>query len=360
MNVLIYENYDFGIHGNQRYLMLLLSGARRLFGDSLRITLVVPSEGVFYQAARKYGEVVALNKGNLFARSLRLWRMLRIHKPDIVLCNNEASLLTILPAAMLLRAKVIWQIKNLNRSDWSDLLGFLASKRVLSISRQSVDVKNSHITRLFKKKIFVQRIGTRLDDFTALPLPIFKDNSLHVLALIFISADKGADTLIKALEVLDGRDVCAHLKVAGITPSGEEQFESSLKGMAQKFRHIKVEWLGWQEDVLSLIAWSHILVHPSRKDGVPRSIIEAMASARPVIASGIGGIPESIADGKEGFLIRPGDFRALADRLELLANDRGAMLKLGMAGRERAQEEYDIDRHIKQLKTHFEKVAGCG
>lgn len=337
--------------------MLLLDRARRLYGEDLDITLAVPSEGVFYQASKGLGNVFALNEKTVILRSFSLWNKLRGLRPDVVLCNNEASFLTVLPAALALRLKMIWQIKNLRRSNWSDFLCFLFAARILAIARQAVKVKNPYLIRRFRRKIFIQPIGTRLEDFLELPAVSLEQDGVRLLALIVISRDKGADTLVEALEKLDARDMCARLRVAGITPSGCEQLERDLKERTASLKHIKVEWLGWHDDVLSLLDWCQVLVHPSRTDGVPRSMIEAMASGRPVIASRIGGIPESITDGQEGFLIPAGDADALADRIERLAGDADMRARMGRAGKARARAEFDIDRHIARLKEHLEAVA---
>lgn len=357
MKVFIYEHYDYAIHGNQRYLMLLLDRTKHLYGEDFDVTLFVPSNGVFYHASKDLGRVFALNKSSNIFRCFLLWKKLRRLRPDAIICNNEASFLMVLPAAVSLHLKMIWQVKNLHRSNWSDALCFYFSDRVLAIARKVIEVKNPHLVRRFRGKVFIQPIGANLEDFLALPVRPSEQSELHLLALIFISRDKGVDILVEALEELDLKRIRAHVKIAGITPSGCEQLEETLRTRTARLRHIKVEWMGWRDDVLALMQWCDVLVHPSRTDGVPRSIVEAMASGRAIIATNVGGIPESLTDGREGFVVSSGDSEALADRIERLAGDPDLRIEMGLAGRARARTEFNIDCHIARLKKHLEAIT---
>ena len=92
MRVLIYEEYDAALHGNQRYICLLL---RFLPGPMDQVDLVVPHEGPLFEHASKLSSVATLEAATWRRRVSMLGRVIGRRKPDVVLCNNERSLLTV-------------------------------------------------------------------------------------------------------------------------------------------------------------------------------------------------------------------------------------------------------------------------
>jgi glycosyltransferase involved in cell wall biosynthesis len=94
--------------------------------------------------------------------------------------------------------------------------------------------------------------------------------------------------------------------------------------------------------------------HPSRADTAPFSVLEAMASGLPVVATSVGGIPEQVADGRTGYLAAPGDSEAMAARLSELMTHPEKAAAMGKHGRERAAELYDFDR----MTEDFIKLIG--
>ncbi len=104
-----------------------------------------------------------------------------------------------------------------------------------------------------------------------------------------------------------------------------------------------VRLLGEREDVATLLAQSDVFVLASRSEGLPLSILEAMAAGLPVVASRVGGVPELVVDGETGLLVRPGDPEQLAAALGRLLADELLRRRLGEAGRARAREHFDLD-----------------
>jgi len=78
-------------------------------------------------------------------------------------------------------------------------------------------------------------------------------------------------------------------------------------------------------------------------------IAEAMACEKPVVATGVGGIPELVDDGKTGFVVPPRDPAVMAEKFILLAQDRALRLRLGLAGRQRAAALFDVRKNVDQL-----------
>jgi glycosyltransferase involved in cell wall biosynthesis len=91
-------------------------------------------------------------------------------------------------------------------------------------------------------------------------------------------------------------------------------------------------------------------------EATPYVILEAMAAARPVVASGIFGIPEQVEDGVTGILIRPGDEISLAGAILRLANDPEMMHRLGEAGRRRYEERFTSRISVEKTEGVYEEI----
>lgn len=107
------------------------------------------------------------------------------------------------------------------------------------------------------------------------------------------------------------------------------------------------------------LAWmgvADVVIQPSHDEGLPMSVLEAMALARPVVASKAGGIPEAVADGLTGVLIDDGDAVALADNVERLLRDEGLARNLGQAAERRVLEEYDAPRIAARWLDAYRRV----
>jgi glycosyltransferase involved in cell wall biosynthesis len=100
------------------------------------------------------------------------------------------------------------------------------------------------------------------------------------------------------------------------------------------------------DELQRLYARAAVVVLPSHREGLPVSIVEAMAHGRPVVASAVGGIPELVRDGETGFLVPPGDVQALRGALERLLADPVLRRRMGRAARRRAAELCAHDRVV--------------
>jgi len=105
-----------------------------------------------------------------------------------------------------------------------------------------------------------------------------------------------------------------------------------------------VVFTGMRTDVPRLVAALDVFIMPSRWEGLPIALLEAMASSKPVLCTRVGGIPDVVHEGDNGLLIEPGDAPALQARLEWLLDDAAARQRLGQRARETVIERFDITR----------------
>lgn len=159
---------------------------------------------------------------------------------------------------------------------------------------------------------------------------------------------KGQLALVAALAQVANKDV--HLTLIG---DGEMrgQIEASIAKHKLKDR---ITLTGWVDEarVQSEITTAHALIMPSFAEGLPMVVMEAMAAARPVIATYIAGTPELVKDGETGWLVPAGDVQALAQAIDAFATTPLIKLsKMGKAGRARVFECHDASQEAAKLAT---------
>jgi len=149
-------------------------------------------------------------------------------------------------------------------------------------------------------------------------------------------------TLLRAAAALRARGRQVNVLVAGDGPRRAELADFvRAEGLIPQVR-----LLGHRADTERLLAAVDVFVLPSLSEGMSNTILEAMAAARPVVATRVGGNPQLIKDGCSGLLFAPGDVQALADRLERLQDQPGDREALGLAARRRAEAEFSLPRMI--------------
>jgi len=115
-----------------------------------------------------------------------------------------------------------------------------------------------------------------------------------------------------------------------------------------------IRWLGWLDDPRPLFARMYLLALSSRWEGMPNVVLEAMAAARPVVASAVGGVPELVADGVTGYVVPPGDPRALAERITTLLEDAERRRAMGQAAQDRVLRHFTLERMVRRHEALYD------
>ena len=110
-------------------------------------------------------------------------------------------------------------------------------------------------------------------------------------------------------------------------------------------------------EIPRLVGIRDFLVHLSRREGLPRALPQALAAARPVVAYDCDGASEVCLENETGFLVSPGDFTALTDRLTRLASDPALRERLGRRGQEFVRERFGVERMVDDLYVVYRKLA---
>ena len=115
-------------------------------------------------------------------------------------------------------------------------------------------------------------------------------------------------------------------------------------------------FIGYQRDVAPYYSLFDALLLPSANEGTPVVAIEALASRRPVVATRVGGVPDVVSDGVDGYLVGVGDVTAMAGRLAALAADPAARAAMGEAGRESVVSRYRVERMLDEVDALYREL----
>ena len=181
---------------------------------------------------------------------------------------------------------------------------------------------------------------------------------LRLVSIGRLVEQKGQMVLVEAMARLAGTRPELRLTLLGDGPMRPDL----ERAVAEAGLGEVVTLAGWADEpgVRAALAESHALVMPSFAEGLPMVVMEAMAAARPVVATAVAGIPELVLPGRTGWLVAAGDPEALAGAIaELAATPEEGRLRMGAEGRARALERHDIDASAARLEALIEAAGAA-
>jgi sugar transferase (PEP-CTERM/EpsH1 system associated) len=159
-------------------------------------------------------------------------------------------------------------------------------------------------------------------------------------------------TLLKAAALLAGKGIDVRVLLVGQGPEREK-----LEHLAAEPLRGKVCFAGDSGRVPEMLNAMDVFVLPSLNEGMSNTLLEAMASGLPVLATNVGGNPEIVQDNADGCLFKPGDVHWLADKLKQLAGDPGLAHQLGTAARNRAMNSFSLSRMLDAYRRFYLDLA---
>jgi len=184
----------------------------------------------------------------------------------------------------------------------------------------------------------------------------FNAEDLLILYVGRLYSRKGLPTLISAIPPVVRKARNVRFLISGKGLLGEEK---RLKGYVEKFKVTQnVVFLGYYPDekLPSLYKAADIFVFPSIYENMPFAMLEALATGLPIVTTRVGGIPEVIDDGKNGFLINPYDSRELANKIIYLIENPKTASEMGLLGRRTVEEKCNWDNIVKQVLEVYNEV----
>lgn len=226
---------------------------------------------------------------------------------------------------------------------------FSAAAKVVALSEEWRDYFVENVCEA--EKVVVLHNAVRLPERPCKPC-----SHQDVLFLGRLDARKSPDVLLRASKCMLEAHSEAKLVFGGDGyPERYERLACEL-GIADR-----CEFLGWisGEEKEGLFERAAIYCLPSKNEGLPMSVLEAMAHGIPVVATPVGGIPQVVQDGVDGFLVGVDDVEALTAALISLEEDPGLRAEMGAAARRKIEREFGIDTAVKRLVAIYDSCLGA-
>jgi glycosyltransferase involved in cell wall biosynthesis len=362
---------SFGVGGTERQLVELLRGLDqrrwrprlicfRKTGailDDIRALGIEPTELELRSSLLRPHTALAIAR-------LAAWR--RAQRPALIHCHDLYSVLLGVPAAKLIGVPVLASRRDLGH-------------HVTRLQRPMVRLALRHATMVLAN---AATVASQLEYEEGVPAPqlAIVPNGLDLAAF-----DRAARELAAPVELGDGGPPTV-LNVARMTypvkghddllravalvrreaPAlrvflvGDGPREAELRRLSTELGlDDVVRFLGRRDDVPALLARADIVCHPSRMEGLPNAVMEAMAAARPIVATAVGGTPELIQDGVHGLLAPPESPEALARGILTLLADPARGARMGRAARARIETSFGLEALVERVSRLYERVTAC-
>ena len=274
---------------------------------------------------------IALLKDTFFVLSGKVFYsnvVLHVHAPnfDKLYCKQSPILQSYIRRVMK-RADIVIALS----SEWKKRIAQIIPNNQIFILRNCIDVNNipPHIFSLEAKGLFLGSVGLR----------------------------KGAFDLIEAIGRIKLKGISLKVWIVGYEArEGDLQRARSMQEELQLGDYVKILGTVYGEKKKNLLSKANFFVLPSYNEGLPMAILEAMAAGMAIISTSVGGIPEIVKDGYNGFIVNPGDVNALTEKLSILAGDLELLNIMGHRNREIAERELDVIQYVEKLVTLYDAL----
>jgi glycosyltransferase involved in cell wall biosynthesis len=308
-----------------------------------------------------------------------IWRIRRFlleRRIDVVICHNSLAGQVGRMGAWLARTPhVVYFAHGLACGPaQSPLLWRLRyyAERVLAPFTTGIVIMNDYDERISKTghlvgdphRVFrIPGMGVDLRKFSTDPAPHIRDKVARelglgpeqriVLCVARLIPEKGVVELLLAAE-----QVCRDRKDVVFLLAGTGPLFDRLNALVRDHQlEGSFRVLGWRNDIDDLMKCADILALPSYyMEGLPVSILEAMACGKPVVATHHKGCEDAVVDGETGFLVPVKEIGPLADRFTALLDDSGLCARMGRAGRQRVEQEFELDHCTKTIVEVLERA----
>ena len=301
-----------------------------------------------------------LNDFMLFLKILKIYYSI---KPNVTCHFNIKPVIYGSMASRVLKIPSINMITGLGTAflskSWINgivkLLYYLSLKNTSSVFFQNEDDKNLFLKNNlvpFSSIYKTPGSGIDLDHFKISDYP--KNKDIHFLLISRILWDKGIKEYVEAARYIKSKYNNISFNLLGPIEV-ESKSEISLRQVKIWENEGIINYLGFVNDVRHYIKDSHCVVLPSYREGTPKSLLEAAAMARPVIATNVVGCKEVVNEGQNGLLCKSKDYINLAETMEkFISLSFDEKRKMGLRGRKKVVEEFDekivINNYIENIR----------
>jgi glycosyltransferase involved in cell wall biosynthesis len=184
------------------------------------------------------------------------------------------------------------------------------------------------------------------------------NEKVQIIYLGHIGIDKGIVDLIHAVKFLSSKGVAGYV----VSIYGEESRPGELESLIALIRSLSIEDYillcepVFNEKKINILQDADIFIFPSHHEGLPISLIEAMAAGLPVIATCVGGIPDLIDNNRNGILVNSQSPDELAEAMKSLIENKQLRHVFGAQGRRKALENHDVENYVNHLINYYQEI----
>ena len=280
-------------------------------------------------------------------------------RPDVIHCHNPTSLQYASVAKLASRGRLVFtdhaQTKGIVRVpgafEWS-LVDAFASVSAETARHASDIGYHGHAEVVHNGVELTPARRSRAEVRAALGL----DGRVVGVNVASFFPVKAQDILVRGTAEL--KKTGAPVTVLFVGDGGERPLVEKLAGDLG-LDSVDLRFLGFRNDVADLLAASDFFVLPSRSEGFPMSILEAMSHRLPVVCTPVGGNPELVTDGEHGYLVPVDDVPALAAAMGKLVADEAHRRKLGQAGHARVEGDFSFERTTDRYDAMYGRALAA-
>jgi glycosyltransferase involved in cell wall biosynthesis len=339
--------------GGMEQVVLRMAVAQKEAGN--RVGVLAIHGGPLESDLLNHGIRAEVLRSGRISRGLQAMRYFRSVQPDVVHAHNPTSLHYAILSKLVSRAAVVVTVHGEVHARRGSALEWFLTSSVAVVSKaalQSLQVRGA------ADKASVVHNGIALVEDSRQERETMRRDlgvreTLVGVIVARLSGLKGHATLLRSLERLRAEGVDLLLLIAG-DGAQRDQLERQARELSLDDRTVR--FLGARSDVDQLLRAADFFVLPSDTEGLPLSVLEAMAHGLPIVASNVGGIPELIEDDKQGLLIPPADPIALAAAIRRLADDPALRRRLGDAARARASGEFSLSTTMSNYDQLYRRA----
>ncbi len=291
---------------------------------------------------------------------------LRGFQPNLVLCCNERAFRLAAPATRLAGSPPLVYRNGLTATFKNKAINRLLGRWMTRLVVISEPLREEMASYGWIPEDRLQIIRNGIDLRPYQPDPVARErvraevgcvgDTVVAAILARVTPDKGQVETIDALAAIASRHPRAELWIVG-EGTLRPQLEAQVRELKLESR---VRFLGFRTDIPAVLQAVDIVVQASHREGLGNTLLEAMAAARPIVASTAGGIVDVVVPEETGLLVPPRDVPALAQALDRVYGDATVRERFGAAGRRRAETLFPLTGETDNWCRLFEEIGGPG
>jgi len=362
-NILYVDNFGEIIGGGQRSLLGLLEGLDK---TEFKPIVVCPVEGSLSQEVKKLNigtrivnmpSLRQLNLIGLCKGVSQLKKIIKDEKINLVHANGSRAAIYAGLASKLTGIRLVWHVRIVDSDGLLDRFLASLSTRIIVVS----EAVNRRFIWMQNRRDGVKTIynGIDLERFS----PVLSGEGIR--REFGLDSDTPLVGTVGRLDWYKGHDyfLMAARKVIDKFPNchfmivGEGQKRKELEDLTKKLNlKNNITFTGDRKDIAEILASFDLFVLSSVSEGLGRSVIEAMAMRKAVVATNVGGIPEVVRDRESGIVVPAKNVGALAEAIIDLVENNDKTLEMGLSGRRIVKEKFDIKANVEKTQELYKDI----